>query len=66
MYTVLKQLEDGQFVQVASRDDLQEALQLAQTLNAEWPGNYELRDSSSALVRVPLSAGSLPHPQVPS
>jgi hypothetical protein len=72
MYTVLKRLENGEFVHVASRDDLQQALQLAQSLNAHWPGEYEVRDSRSEVIRFPSSsnaeaghqspAGSLPRP----
>ncbi|HEY2544743.1 MAG TPA: hypothetical protein VGI46_01630 [Candidatus Acidoferrum sp.] len=59
MYNVLKQLEDGVFVKVASRDDLQQALHLAQSLNEHWPGNYEVRDSHSGVVGHPTSPGLL-------
>jgi hypothetical protein len=59
MYSVLKQLEDGEFVNVASRDNLQEALQLAQSLNVHWPGNYEVRDSRSEVVGLSLSRNSV-------
>jgi hypothetical protein len=59
MYSVLKQLEDGVFVKVASRDDLQQALHLAQSLHEQWPGNYEVRDSHSAVVGHPTSPGLL-------
>jgi len=52
MYVVLKRLEDGEFVHVASRDDLQEAVQLAQSLNALWPGEYEIRNSNSEVVSL--------------
>jgi hypothetical protein len=72
MYTLLKRLENGEFVHVASRDDLQQALQLAQSLNAHWPGEYEVRDSGSEVIGLPFSAnaearhgspaGSLPRP----
>lgn len=55
---VLKQLEDGMFVKVASRDDIEEALHPAQSLNEHWPGNYEVRDSHSEVVRHPMSSDS--------
>jgi len=57
MYTVLKQLENGEFVHVAFRDELEEAVQLAQSLIVQWPGEYEVRDSHSAVVRFPTSPG---------
>ena len=56
MFIVLKQLENGEFVHVASRDDLQNALQLAQALKEHWPGDYEVRDSHSQLVEPAASA----------
>jgi hypothetical protein len=52
MYSVFKQLENGEFVHVASRDELGQAVNLAHALNAEWPGEYEVRDSHTALVRL--------------
>jgi hypothetical protein len=58
MYTVLKKLETGEFVHVATRDGLQQALQLAQSLNIHWPGEYEVRDSHSAVIRLALSPNS--------
>lgn len=59
MYTVFKQIGNGEFVHVASRDELQEALQLLVALNADWPGEYEVRDSHLQAVRYPnkLSLG---------
>ncbi len=53
MYNVFKQLGNGEFVQVASRDKLEDALQLAVALNAYWPGEYEVRDSHLQAVRYP-------------
>ena len=52
MYSVLKQIENGEFVHVAFRDELEQAVKLAHVLNAEWPGEYEVRDSHAALVRL--------------
>jgi len=45
MYKLYARLGDGEFVYVASRNGLQEALQLADALNASWPRQYEVRDS---------------------
>jgi hypothetical protein len=56
MYSVFKQLGNGEFVQVATRDDLEQAIQLAQSLHAEWPGKYEVRDSHAQTVRYTFSA----------
>ncbi|HKN76451.1 MAG TPA: hypothetical protein VJW94_14825 [Candidatus Acidoferrum sp.] len=57
MFSVLKQLESGEFVHVASRDDLQEAVQLAHSLNIQWPGEYEVWDSHSEVVTHLLTPG---------
>ena len=51
MYTAFKQLENGEFVPVASRDELEEAVQLVESLNDYWPGGYEVRESRSQMVR---------------
>lgn len=45
MYNVFKQLGNGEFIQVASRDELEEAVQLVNGLNAHWSGEYEVRES---------------------
>ena len=51
MYTAFKQLENGEFVHVVSCDLLEEAVQLVDSLNALWPGGYEVRESQSQIVR---------------
>ena len=51
MYTAFKQLENGELVRVASRDELEEAVQLVESLNDYWPGGYEVRESRSQMVR---------------
>jgi uncharacterized protein (DUF2249 family) len=66
MFYVLKQLEDGEFIRIASRDDLQQALQLAQSLSSEWPGEYQVRDSHSEVIKLPLSAERQSKPQGPA
>lgn len=45
VYSVFRQLGDGDFLHVASRDDLEEALHLIGDLNTHWPGGYIVRDS---------------------
>ena len=45
MYSVFVQLGDGDFLHVASRDELEEAMQLAKELNTKWPQKYVVRDS---------------------
>ena len=45
MYTVFKQLQNGEFVHVASRDEYEQAVQLMEGLNSHWPGHYVVRDS---------------------
>jgi hypothetical protein len=47
VYRVFKQLKDGDFLHVATRDGLEEAVQLARALKALWPGSYEVRDSDN-------------------
>jgi hypothetical protein len=57
MFIVFKQLENGEFIRVASRDKVGEAVKLLQGLNIHWPGEYEVRDSVTGTVRYILSAG---------
>jgi hypothetical protein len=45
MYSVFTKLGDGEFIFVASRDRLDEALQLSKDLNEFWPNEYVIRDS---------------------
>jgi hypothetical protein len=45
VYSVFTRLGDGEFLYVASRDELVQAVQLADALNESWPGEYEVRDS---------------------
>ena len=46
MYRLFTKLGDGEFLYVASRDRLKEALQLSQELNKFWPNEYLIRDSN--------------------
>ncbi len=45
MYSVLKQLGNGEFLQVATSEELERAVQLKRGLKALWPGEYRVRDS---------------------
>ncbi len=45
MYSVFKQLENGEFVNVATRDEREQAVQLVEALKAHWPGDYIVQDS---------------------
>jgi hypothetical protein len=45
VYYVLKQLENGEFLQVGFRNELEQAMQLVEALNAQWPAEYVVRDS---------------------
>jgi hypothetical protein len=45
MYQVLVQLDDREFVVVACRDEVKEAVHLIEELSAYWPREYVVRDS---------------------
>jgi hypothetical protein len=45
MYDVFTKLNDGEFLFVASREELEQAAQLVQELTANWPNEYVVRDS---------------------
>ena len=53
MYSVFVQLGDGEFLHVASRDDLEQAKQVAEEFNANWPQKYVVRDSEGNDVDLP-------------
>jgi hypothetical protein len=44
MYSVFTRLDNGELLFVASRDELQQALQLVEEFHANWPHEYVLRD----------------------
>lgn len=58
MYRVLAQLDDGEFVVVACRDELKEAVQLIEGLNAHWPKEYVVRDSQGSDVDITRYKGT--------
>jgi hypothetical protein len=45
VYRVFRQLENGEFLDVASREELEQAFHLVEELNALWPAEYVVRDS---------------------
>lgn len=45
MYQVMAQLDDGEFLIVAYRDNLEEAAELIEGLNSYWPREYLVCDS---------------------
>ena len=45
MYTVYRKLENGEFLHLASRDELEEAVQLVKAFKVHWPAEYVVRDS---------------------
>ncbi len=59
MYTAFKQLKNGEFARVASRDELEEAVRLVESLNDVWPGEYEVRESQSQTVRYATNSRSV-------
>ena len=46
VYSVFTKLGDGEFLFIASREELEQAAQLVQELNANWPNEYVIRDSN--------------------
>ena len=53
MYSVHVQLGDGEFLHVASRDELEQAVQLLEAFKTNWPGKYVVRDSEGNDVDLP-------------
>jgi hypothetical protein len=45
VYKVFTKLGDGKWMYVATREDLDQAVQLVESLNASWPREYVVRDS---------------------
>ena len=53
MYRVFRQLESGQLIHVAWRDQLEEAAELVEGLRAEFPGEYVVRNSEDKDIELP-------------
>jgi hypothetical protein len=45
VYSVYTKLGDGEFLFIASREELKRAVLLVQELNDNWPDEYVIRDS---------------------
>ena len=48
-YDILRKLENGEVLPIASRNDLEEARELAESLNDYWPAEYIVRESKSGV-----------------
>lgn len=46
-YDILRKLESGEMLRIASRGGLPEAKQLAESLNSYWPAEYIVRETES-------------------
>jgi hypothetical protein len=46
-YEIIRKLENGELLRVASRDDLGEARKLIESLSFHWPAEYFVRDLRS-------------------
>jgi len=53
VYSVFTKLSDAEFLFVASRDEVQQALELVQELNVNWPNEYVVRDSKGNDIESP-------------
>jgi hypothetical protein len=51
MYKIFKRLGNGEFIQIGSRDTLEQALKVVEGLNAIWPGKYVVQDAEGNDVR---------------
>jgi hypothetical protein len=48
-YDILRKMDNGEVLPIASRGNLEEAKQLAKSLNAYWPAEYIVRESESGV-----------------
>ncbi len=46
-YDILRRMENGEMLPIASRRNLEEAKELAESLNAYWPAEYIVRECAS-------------------
>ena len=66
MYRELAQLDYGEFLIVACRGKLEEAVQLIEGLNAYWPRKYVVRDSEGNDVDLTRNTAIEPERGTPS
>jgi len=60
MYRVFVELEGGDSLFVAHREDLEEAIQLVEGLSAYWPRKYVVRDSEGCEIDLTTYTGTQP------
>jgi hypothetical protein len=48
-YDILRKMDNGETLPIASRRNLDEAKELAESLNAYWPAEYIVRESKSGV-----------------
>jgi hypothetical protein len=53
VYRVFRQIENGELIHVASRDQLEQAVKLVEALNEGFPGEYVVRDSEGNNIELP-------------
>jgi hypothetical protein len=57
-YDILRKLENGEMLPIATRNNLTEAKHLAESLNSYWPAEYIVREVASG-AEIHLKNGSL-------
>jgi hypothetical protein len=55
MYSVFTKLNDGEFLFVASREELEQAERLIKGLGAHWPNEYVIRDPEGNEVQADIA-----------
>ena len=53
MYRVFRQLENGELIHVASREQLEQAVKLVEALSEGFPGEYVVRDPEENDIELP-------------
>ena len=62
-YDILRKLENGEVMPIASRNDLAEAQDLAESLNFYWPAEYIVRETGSGVEFHPKRERLAANPQ---
>jgi len=52
-YTILRKIDTGEILRIASRNSLQEARQLVRSLRECWPGRYLIRKGTGRAAVCP-------------
>jgi hypothetical protein len=53
VYRVFRQLENGELIHVASREQLEQAVKLVEALSEGFPGEYVVRDPEENDIELP-------------